>query len=294
MNILRRETPEPLGTVPPQLNADLDTLFVRRAPTREFRAVSAPASHRLPARMVRAGMVAAVALLLVAMAGIALPLVSSGGPERVSAQGLLAKSESALARLESTSYYVERQAVLDGGSRPGDIQVSRLWSRDTEHWRMEIRTVDPATGQPFEGSFSAQIRNGDELWMVIQDGENLRVINRSVKAMGFEQVGFSLGTTLEETLAHFKICEGGATASDGDAVAGRSTFRIDCAAESASVWVDKEWFVPLKHELKGRESISSTTVAIDFGPISDDVFDYHPPSGTRVNYQDRGEVVVTP
>ena len=126
---------------------------------------------------------------------------------------------------------------------------------NTGGWKFE--SVDPATGQPFEGSFSAQIRNGDELWMVIQDGENLRVINRSVKAMGFEQVGFSLGTTLEETLAHFKICEGGATASDGDAVAGRSTFRIDCAAESASVWVDKEWFVPLKHELKGRESISS-------------------------------------
>lgn len=308
INFLRKPRvsgPEP--AMPAALLADLGAMYAATAPAREFDVAAAGAASvpALPGRrsvLRPVAMATGVAAVVAAAAFAIVPNLSGGDTETVSAAELLAKATLAVDQLAAgeTSYYIERHSVIDGGSKPGNTQVSRLWSRDAAHWRVETDIIDTATGQPAPGTGAGLIRNGDEFWMLIQDGEILRVVNRSVAAMGSDRAPFLPPATLEQAL---KVhCDDG-TVSDGELVAGRTTHRVECPV-GYTIWLDKGSFIPLQVEGGERTSVSGTTVEtmtvnvttlnVNFDPIPDDVFDYKPPSGTWVNYQDRGEVIQVP
>lgn len=295
MIIIRRDQPTPFADLPMELAEDLAALFTAPAPAREFDVASAQAaslralSRPSPLRPVA---IAAGVIVIAAAAALAtLPQFGGDGPQPVNAAELLEKSRAAVAQLAQgeKSYYIERHSVIDGGANWGDTQVSKLWSKDAEHWRMEIRVIDPATGEPAAGSFHLTVRNGDDFWIAFQDGDILRVINRSVEAMGSYPARFVPKSTLEEALVEY--CDGGVV-SDGGPVAGRATYRLECP-NVTTLWLDRESIIPLQVQSEGREHYS-TTLGLSFDPIGDEVFDYEPPSGTWVNYQDRGELLQVP
>ena len=308
-NIFSRRTVSTAEPLPAVLLTDLEQLYGAIAPIRTFD-LAAASNARLPhgSRRFPALRSLAIGSAVVAVAGlaalIAAPSFHGPGPESVSAAEILQKASEAASRLSrgETSYFMARNSVVPNAGGAPELQTSLLWSRDAEHWRLEIYATDPATVQPTGQILVAYARNGNDFWIFYpQEGNVVSVGHETAERFAFARIDWGPKADLDAALAEYAPrCLGEAKVAGTEDVAGRSAYRIEFSSDpdvcpnTSSMWIDRKTFLPLKHETSGKATLSSTVTKLQFGPIDNERFDYHPPSGTVVNYQDRGEIVVIP
>lgn len=301
-----RKEPPTLEPVPDILLADLEQLYSAVAPMRMFD-IDAMRVAVLPGRQQTRStwqFALATTALTVAIVGaiLAVPAFREGGTTTVSAAGIIEKVRAASS--SDVSFYRSHSNTMpDAGGQP-TLQTFKLWYQDALHWKSEIYETDSITGKA--GRFLAgEARDGDEYWIYFQDGETLRVINRDATVSGGgATVDWSLASSLDEALVSYGgACGTEATVAKGEDIAGRRASKVSFVVDhdacpdliSQTLWIDETTLLPLRHESVGREGrLTSVIDELVVGPISDDQVTFVPPSGTWVNYQDRGESIQVP
>lgn len=309
-NIFSRSDSSGVEPTPSVLESDLDRLFAAVSPVRMFDPIAA-AHVAVPAvpRRVRIAprfVLGAAAVALAAVVAIAAwPNFASDGPRAVSAAEVIEKARQA-ATLD-TSYVREHRLTMTEQDGSVSEQIFVVWYRDETHWKTQNFQVDPAIGdrgRPLMGT----ARDGDAVWVFNQDGEILRVGNFDITSENGKNItspDWSLRATLDEGLALYGPgeCSESADIVGTETVGARTAYRIEFAMNrtrcpgqiSSTVWIDTETFVALKQESTGvRMGTATELLSLEIRDLSDDEVIFVPPSGTWVNYQDRGEVIQVP
>ena len=264
---------------------------------RALRAAAAPEVLVPPARRrVGAWRLALAAFGLAVTAVFALPSLRDGA-EPVSAQEILARATGPAAGTSYHQVYIIGTVETSGAGSTGSesnpqLQRVEVWYRDAEHVRLEIRNVD-ASGT-VGGLVAAQVRNGDEVWYLMEDGGTdngppiLRITHGTVRSVpGSVSLGDILrlpndfGSALEKYRGK---CSSPSLKGESE-VAGRTAYMLDVCG--AKLWIDKSTYIVLRAE-ESEGSVVGKSEVLQFEAdvaIPDAVFDYRPPAGAMVSEQ---------